>query len=379
MEAPRSGLLVNGVLKGGGAKGIAYAGALKAAEERGVRFGAVAGASAGAITAALVSAGLSASEVGRSVPDALKTLQAPFGVATEVAPWVGRHDSDLAIRVPHPGLSTTVFTVPEDVQAKAVKTAHADVGKQLNSLVESGRLNGLHTHPIDDVPDAPPPASVPGRRFSRFWLGLRLAGVVVVLSFVSWVALSQIPTGAVLHAFAFATLLCLAAGGGMWYLLDRARNVASKRAWSGLRGDEVVRPGLAKYGRWVGAALAIAGVVVAAFAMNVQRGDSLWSRVVTAERADNGALLYEVRAADDIASPLEPLQATKRHLRLGEVVLTRTADSGRRLANPFSGSLVPVSLCLLMGGLLVFFISMKLRRFVRRSGRVQELLKGHGR
>ena len=52
MEAPRSGLLVNGVLKGGDAKGIAYAGALKAVEERGVCFGVVAVASAGAITAA---------------------------------------------------------------------------------------------------------------------------------------------------------------------------------------------------------------------------------------------------------------------------------------------------------------------------------------
>ena len=42
---------VNGVFKGGGAKGLLYAGALEALAERGVWFRAVGGASAGAITA----------------------------------------------------------------------------------------------------------------------------------------------------------------------------------------------------------------------------------------------------------------------------------------------------------------------------------------
>src|SRR5690349_6403506 len=55
--------LVNGVFKGGGAKGIVYAGALKAATERDVVFTAVAGSSAGAITAALVAADLDPSRL----------------------------------------------------------------------------------------------------------------------------------------------------------------------------------------------------------------------------------------------------------------------------------------------------------------------------
>lgn len=49
---------VNGVFKGGGAKGLLYAGALQAVEETGHWFHAVAGASAGAITASLIAAGV---------------------------------------------------------------------------------------------------------------------------------------------------------------------------------------------------------------------------------------------------------------------------------------------------------------------------------
>jgi hypothetical protein len=51
----------NGVFMGGGAKGLAYAGALKAVREH-LRFGSVAGSSAGAITATLVAADLPVEE-----------------------------------------------------------------------------------------------------------------------------------------------------------------------------------------------------------------------------------------------------------------------------------------------------------------------------
>lgn len=52
-----------GIFEGGGAKGIAHIGALKAAEERKVQFIGVAGASAGAIVAALVAAGYTADKL----------------------------------------------------------------------------------------------------------------------------------------------------------------------------------------------------------------------------------------------------------------------------------------------------------------------------
>lgn len=52
-----------GIFQGGGAKGYAHVGALKAAEERGIKFTRVAGTSAGAIIASLVAAGYSADEL----------------------------------------------------------------------------------------------------------------------------------------------------------------------------------------------------------------------------------------------------------------------------------------------------------------------------
>lgn len=52
-----------GVFEGGGVKGTALVGALKAAEERGIVFKAVAGTSAGAIVASLVAAGYTADEL----------------------------------------------------------------------------------------------------------------------------------------------------------------------------------------------------------------------------------------------------------------------------------------------------------------------------
>ncbi|GAA3405509.1 patatin-like phospholipase family protein [Paenibacillus hodogayensis] len=56
-------MLVNGVFEGGGVKAIALAGAIKAAEEQGVKFNQVAGTSSGAIVAALLAAGYTADEL----------------------------------------------------------------------------------------------------------------------------------------------------------------------------------------------------------------------------------------------------------------------------------------------------------------------------
>ncbi len=66
---------VNGVFKGGGAKGIAYAGALTAMRARGLWFHSVAGASAGAITASLIAAGLGPDELAAAVPEGLKAMK----------------------------------------------------------------------------------------------------------------------------------------------------------------------------------------------------------------------------------------------------------------------------------------------------------------
>jgi Patatin-like phospholipase len=64
-----------GVFEGGGAKGVAYSGALLAMVDRRCWFRGVAGASAGAITAALVAAGLSPDEIEASTDVALKQVR----------------------------------------------------------------------------------------------------------------------------------------------------------------------------------------------------------------------------------------------------------------------------------------------------------------
>src|SRR5688572_26165485 len=64
-----------GVFEGGGAKGVAYVGALQAMRKEKCWFSAVAGASAGAITAALIAAGLSPADMERATDDALRQVQ----------------------------------------------------------------------------------------------------------------------------------------------------------------------------------------------------------------------------------------------------------------------------------------------------------------
>ena len=54
---------MNAVFEGGGVKGLAFAGALKAAERHGVEWQSVAGTSAGAIAASLLAAGYTANEL----------------------------------------------------------------------------------------------------------------------------------------------------------------------------------------------------------------------------------------------------------------------------------------------------------------------------
>ncbi len=74
--------LVNGVFKGGGARGVAYAGALRAVAARGRWFGSVAGASAGAITATLIAAGLGPDRIAAVSADGLASVKR--GVARTV-------------------------------------------------------------------------------------------------------------------------------------------------------------------------------------------------------------------------------------------------------------------------------------------------------
>lgn len=67
--------LVDGVFKGGGAKGIVYAAALDALEQRSIWFRSVAGSSAGALTAALIAAGYRPQELRKNAPGAMGAIR----------------------------------------------------------------------------------------------------------------------------------------------------------------------------------------------------------------------------------------------------------------------------------------------------------------
>jgi predicted acylesterase/phospholipase RssA len=67
--------VINGVFKGGGAKGVLYGGAMQALAERGLWFRAVAGSSAGAITATLIAAGLTCDEIIEEAPRGLSGVR----------------------------------------------------------------------------------------------------------------------------------------------------------------------------------------------------------------------------------------------------------------------------------------------------------------
>lgn len=69
-----------GVFEGGGAKGVAFAGALRALADKGWWFHSVGGASAGAITAALVASGISPAEIGPVTDEILNRLKANSGL-----------------------------------------------------------------------------------------------------------------------------------------------------------------------------------------------------------------------------------------------------------------------------------------------------------
>lgn len=67
-------VLLLGVFQGGGAKGVAYGGALQAVAAHGMWFSQVAGASAGAITAAMVAAGVHPDELDRLTSEAMRRV-----------------------------------------------------------------------------------------------------------------------------------------------------------------------------------------------------------------------------------------------------------------------------------------------------------------
>lgn len=122
----------NAVFKGGGAKGIAYAGALQACEEQGIVFSEVAGSSAGAITATLVACGYSATEIVQEMPNALASI----GNVPESLAMIGMRPSLLGNDRLHTWLSKAIGDkIGEQVGKAGKDCTFADIER-----VESKKL-----------------------------------------------------------------------------------------------------------------------------------------------------------------------------------------------------------------------------------------------
>jgi predicted acylesterase/phospholipase RssA/histone H3/H4 len=103
--------------QGGGAKGIAYVGALRALESQKYEFEAVAGTSAGSIVAALVAAGATASEVEQLMPKLLSrvtTIRPPVFFKPTDFRLLGKFSLEGVREVLESELRTRIRTEPAD-------------------------------------------------------------------------------------------------------------------------------------------------------------------------------------------------------------------------------------------------------------------------
>ncbi len=136
---------VNGVFKGGGAKGVAYAGALHAVRERGLWFKSVAGASAGAVTATLVASGMGPDDVERAVPLALRSAQASW-IKRFISAALGRRSSIYESHGIRDWLDATLRTRIQKTAVGPVTFAelHAATGIELYVLA----MDLANSHPM---------------------------------------------------------------------------------------------------------------------------------------------------------------------------------------------------------------------------------------
>jgi NTE family protein len=158
----------DGVFEGGGVKGIAFAGAIKAAEEAGVReWVNVAGTSAGSITASLLAVGYTAEEIKRALEKTDYRLFADYGLGGKYAgaainyfrmrglvpgeyfkKWLSERFEE-KLGNPNPTFKDVVRTdLPPDLTEAELKRAKYRL-KVIASDLTSGRMLILPDHIVD--------------------------------------------------------------------------------------------------------------------------------------------------------------------------------------------------------------------------------------
>ncbi len=133
------------VFEGGGAKGLALVGALRAIEEAGFRYRRLVGTSAGAISATLVAAGYSSTELGAVMQERLPDGRARFAAFKDSARMPGLEDlrrstlGRLLERIDLPLISDRVEQRIDDAILRGL--SHFSIFRTLLGLTERG---GLH-------------------------------------------------------------------------------------------------------------------------------------------------------------------------------------------------------------------------------------------
>jgi Patatin-like phospholipase len=131
-----------GVFKGGGAKGIAYVGALEALVEKKVWFRSVAGSSAGALTATLVAAGIESTQLRDTSGEMLSLVRRSFAGLVLGGAWTLyslnplTHWLEQLLRSQVSGFAQAGFgTTVADGQAVTFAALYAATGIELNIVV----------------------------------------------------------------------------------------------------------------------------------------------------------------------------------------------------------------------------------------------------
>ncbi|MBK7623046.1 MAG: patatin-like phospholipase family protein [Kineosporiaceae bacterium] len=101
--------------QGGGAKAVAYAGAVKAVYEQGYRFRGLSGTSAGAISATLLAADYSPDEIASKIPELLKCVRR--------TPWIVLHLGARSARDRHLLLGETTYRTGADAPGQGSRNS----------------------------------------------------------------------------------------------------------------------------------------------------------------------------------------------------------------------------------------------------------------
>lgn len=139
---------VNAVFEGGGVKAIALVGAVKAAENNGIRFDKLAGTSSGAIVASLIAAGYSADEMREMIMEMPFASFVQKGVLHRIR-WIGPAIRLMTKKGLHSGLALEQW-IAEKLENKGIST-FGDLKKNKLRIIASDITKGRMLVLPDDI------------------------------------------------------------------------------------------------------------------------------------------------------------------------------------------------------------------------------------